>query len=1487
MLRSKPILRDDVAPTPTRDPLVCPQFTELAATPEGVNIGSNIPGSPYPPLLQCSWLITAPAGQRIEFKFISFFTTLGDDVTVHNGPNTTFVSVFSGTGFQDTPFSRFTTQSVAFVTFKAVSGDPTTDATGFTAVAYARPLATARPSPSASPTRDLALCARSAELTATLDGVTFSSNAPGLYPTLLQCSWLITASEDQRIEIKFTSFWTELGDFVFIYDGSQATANPIFGESGFQNTPISSITTENTALVTFSGVSGLPDAEVTGFTAIAYARPLITPIVTPTPIPTRDASICLPSQEVTATATGARFVSNGPGSYPGLANCSWLVTAPANQVVGILFTSFWTDIEDVVFIYDGPNESFPRLFNKSGYAQTPITLFTTSNEAFVSFVGAPPQLSAEATGFTAFAYARAPITPTITFAPSTTPNSAPTPQTNGSVCSGLKFLDLTPDAPHLTITSNTAPRYLPNLDCRWVVRVPGPNYAIKLRFTHFDTEEFYDWVYVYDGPSSRARLLLEQSGNPDPLPTLKVPRAAYIRFVSDFNKEFSGFTLVATLLLKPTPTPSPTPPPVCASFQELSATEEGALLYSNTPGNYPENVGCAWLITAPANNQIEINFTSFSTKPGDWVTVYDGFGPASTRIYINSGGSVETPFSIFTGANVSLVTFYAVNSDPSSSATGFSALAFAIENVPPPPPPTPGPSDSPLPTAAPVATRTPAPTSALACHGSVQLAATPEGVTFTSNAPNHYPRLADCSWLITAPANNIIDIQFVFFSIALGDTVALFDGPDASSASIFNSTGFLDTPIDVFTTQNTAFVLLSTRSNISAEGFTARAITLPAPPATPPPAPSPTPGSLACNGSVQLAATPEGVTFTSNAPGHYPSLVDCSFLITAPADNLIQIKFVSFSIALPDSVAVFDGPDSSSASLFNATGTLTTPIDVFATQNTAFVLLVARSDINSAGFTAIAFALPRPTISPTQAPSPTQDPSVCSKFLELAATPEGVNFSSNAPGRYPTLLQCSWLITAPAGQRVEILFTSFWTELGDFVTIYNGPNVTFPVVFTRTAFEDTPFSKFTTQSDAFVTFAAVSGVPVTDATGFTAVAYARPPPTAVPSPSAIPTRALSLCASSSQLTATLDGVTFSSNSPGNYPALLSCSWLITAPADQRIKIEFTSFWTELGDYVFVYDGAEPGVNPIFGESGFIDTPVTKFTTENTAYVTFNSVSGLPDAEVTGFTAIAYTLPRSTATPLPAPSSTAPPTPPPASSSTQDPSVCARSSQLTATPQGVNFFTNAPGSYPELRACTWLITAPADQGVKIQFNLFWTQLGDDVVVYDGPDDEADVIFSESLPRSTATPLPAPSSTAPPTPPPASSSTQDPSVCARSSQLTATPQGVNFFTNAPGSYPELRACTWLITAPADQGVKIQFNLFWTQLGDDVVVYDGPDDEADVIFSESGLIDTPAIKFTTQNTAYVVFNSVAPLTDTRVVGFTAVAYAVPLPTYKPSAV
>ncbi|XP_039554137.1 multiple epidermal growth factor-like domains protein 8, partial [Passer montanus] len=60
--------------------------------------------------------------------------------------------------------------------------------------------------------------------------------------------------------------------------------------------------------------------------------------------------------------------------------------------------------------------------------------------------------------------------------------------------------------------------YSVNGNCEWLIEAPSPRHRILLTFTFMDTECTYDYLFVYDGGSTRSPLLAALSGSSLPAP---------------------------------------------------------------------------------------------------------------------------------------------------------------------------------------------------------------------------------------------------------------------------------------------------------------------------------------------------------------------------------------------------------------------------------------------------------------------------------------------------------------------------------------------------------------------------------------------------------------------------------------------------------------------------------------------------------------------------------------------------------------------------------------------------------------------------------------------------------------------------------------------------------------------------------------------------------------------------------------------------------
>ena len=89
------------------------------------------------------------------------------------------------------------------------------------------------------------------------------------------------------------------------------------------------------------------------------------------------------------------------------------------------------------------------------------------------------------------------------------------------------------------IQSNFNTEYSSYMDCKWTL---SANTKLELVFVGpFFTESCCDFVYVYDGNSSSARLIGRFSGSSRPGPNVSSWNQLHVRFTSDVNIERYGF----------------------------------------------------------------------------------------------------------------------------------------------------------------------------------------------------------------------------------------------------------------------------------------------------------------------------------------------------------------------------------------------------------------------------------------------------------------------------------------------------------------------------------------------------------------------------------------------------------------------------------------------------------------------------------------------------------------------------------------------------------------------------------------------------------------------------------------------------------------------------------------------------------------------------------------------------------------------------------
>ncbi|BHF77938.1 Bone morphoproteintic protein 1 [Sparganum proliferum] len=195
--------------------------------------------------------------------------------------------------------------------------------------------------------------------------------------------------------------------------------------------------------------------------------------------------------------------------------CTWTIEVPTGFDVVLMFDSFGvgegTDcLQDYLEIHDGPSTSFPVIRKLCGYGmQAPVR--STNNTMTVHFVA---NNSIERQGFLA------------------------------------KFEKEVPCRKHLKagegeiVSPGYPERYPPSSECTWNIEVPVGN-IVNLTFHSFEVESHencsYDYLAVYDGPSTSSRLLEKLCGSTTPEAIMSTGNTMTLHFITDKVLNKKGF----------------------------------------------------------------------------------------------------------------------------------------------------------------------------------------------------------------------------------------------------------------------------------------------------------------------------------------------------------------------------------------------------------------------------------------------------------------------------------------------------------------------------------------------------------------------------------------------------------------------------------------------------------------------------------------------------------------------------------------------------------------------------------------------------------------------------------------------------------------------------------------------------------------------------------------------------------------------------------
>ncbi|XP_067903050.1 ovochymase-2 isoform X3 [Heterodontus francisci] len=220
-----------------------------------------------------------------------------------------------------------------------------------------------------------------------------------------------------------------------------------------------------------------------------------------------------------------------------------------------------------------------------------------------------------------------------------------------------------PESPRLYYENNEI--------CLWTISVPEGKH-ILLEFTQFDVEPGTfcgnDYLSVY---AEQDELIGTFCDRIPPAPLLISINTVTLKFVSDFNNFGTGFSVQYRAVEPGTLRGSG-----CGSLETLS--NQGMIQSMRFPQQYSSNAQCQWLIQAPENHVIKLEFKDFEVElsndcSNDLLTVHDAWAESNQSVKL-CGLSPPTP--VFSNGTAMMLQF---SSDGTQDSKGFRAAVTFID----------------------------------------------------------------------------------------------------------------------------------------------------------------------------------------------------------------------------------------------------------------------------------------------------------------------------------------------------------------------------------------------------------------------------------------------------------------------------------------------------------------------------------------------------------------------------------------------------------------------------------------------------------------------------------------------------------------------------------------------------------------------------------------------------------------------------------------
>lgn len=410
-------------------------------------------------------------------------------------------------------------------------------------------------------------------------------------------------------------------------------------------------------------------------------------------------------------------------------NCSWTIAPSGASSVTLNFTDFDLGNGDSVIIYDGLDNTAIPIGTYTGIT-IPDEIISTTGAVFIEFTTDSADVgqgwSLEYTSSTETNYCNA---LTEIFLPNGTIN-------DGSGDEQIVIVPGQPPAPGETGT------YLNNSACSWRIAPENATF-INLDFQFIDLENNEDFVTIYDGLDESATPLGTFTGNTVPSTVIANSGTAFIKFTSNNQNNFQGWSL------------NYTSDGIEPCFGTTTLTDASGIVSDGSGSdNYGNNANCSWLIQPPNATSITLNFDELklqsvtsdgnTTTFNDYIEIYDG-DEAVGEPMVKYAGNQLLPL-IVESSGGSLFVKFKSNNSITDAGWQFTYTSSTDDF----------------------------------CSGTTILDSDTGTITDGSTADN-YKSNSDCRWLIQPENATSIELNVTFLDTELGkDGIVVYDGPNTT-----------------------------------------------------------------------------------------------------------------------------------------------------------------------------------------------------------------------------------------------------------------------------------------------------------------------------------------------------------------------------------------------------------------------------------------------------------------------------------------------------------------------------------------------------------------------------------------------------------------------------------------------------------------------------------------------------------------------------------